>query len=107
MDRRILKTLEVMERDFSQPLKVAQVSAQMGLSRFRFQHVFHEQTGQTFTSRLREIRLNKAATLPGDSVLRIKEIMCRCGYANAPSFSRDFKLLFRITPSDYRLSTFR
>ena len=107
MDRRILKTLEVMERDFAQPLKVTQVSAQMGLSRPRFQHVFYEQTGETFTSHLRQIRLNNSKTLLGDLSLSIKEVMGRSGYSTAPSFSRDFQRLFHTSPSEYRRSTFR
>ena len=107
MDPRVLLALARMKVDPTQQFAVTRVAAQVGLSRSRFQHLFKELTGHSFTSCLKRFRLARAELLLADSGLSIKEIGFRCGYSNAPSFSRDFKRQFGSSPSSYRNSTLR
>jgi len=107
MDVRILRALARLEADFSRHLTVAQMAADIGLSRSRFEHLFKQSTGDGFKTRLRRLRLMKARALLSEYKLSIKEIAFRCGYSNLPSFSRDFKKLFLTSPSLLRHSTIR
>ena len=107
MDVRIVRALARVDADFSHHLTVTQMAADMGLSRSRFEHLFKQSTGENFKTRLRRLRLMKAKTLLSDYRLSIKEIAVRSGYPSPPSFSRDFKRLFRISPFNLRHSTFR
>ena len=105
MDERIRLALHLMERQIAAQLRVSDAAAMLGLSCSRFEHLFKQQTGQTFKARLQEIRLNKAKTLLADPTLRIKEVACTCGYSMTSNFIKCFKKRFRLTPSEYRRST--
>lgn len=105
MDPRIRLALDFMERQLATRLSISDMSALLGVSRSRFEHLFKQQTGQAFKTRLREIRLNKAKTLLADHTLRIKEVAYRCGFLTTSNFTRDFKRRFRLSPSRYRRDT--
>jgi AraC family transcriptional regulator len=94
-----------MEYDCPYTRRVGQLAAQVGLSRSRFQHLFRQETGETFSARLREVRLKKALALLADFHLSIKEVAGQCGYSSATSFARDFRKLLRVPPSEFRRST--
>jgi transcriptional regulator GlxA family with amidase domain len=81
------------------------MAVQAGLSRSRFEHLFREQTGQTFRAALREFRLAKGAGLLGDWTRRIKEVAGLCGYSSNESFAKVFRKRFGETPQGYRRST--
>lgn len=107
MDLRIVRTLARIQADPSRRLTVTQIAAEMGLSCSRFEHLFKQSTGESFKNRLRRLCLLKARALLSDERLSIKEVGFRCGYSDQASFSRDFKRLFRTSPSHLRHSRFR
>lgn len=51
---------------------------------------------------IRNIRLEKAATLLKHSDMNINEIMSEVGFINNSHFSKTFKLKYGVTPSDYK-----
>jgi transcriptional regulator GlxA family with amidase domain len=105
-DPRIVRTLAVIESGWAQRLTVGRLAAQWGLSRSRFEHLFKKQTGDTFKSQLREVRLAHAKSLLADYSLTVKEVAFRCGYSSSSSFAHEFKKLLHSSPSKYRCSTF-
>jgi transcriptional regulator GlxA family with amidase domain len=106
MDPRIVHTLAVIEGDCAQRLTVTRLAAQFRLSRSRFEHLFKKQTGETFRSHLRGVRLAHAKSLLTDYSLSIKEVAARCGYSSGSSLARDFRKFIHSSPSKYRDSTF-
>ncbi len=107
MDPRILQALAPIRGNYGQCLRVGLLAAQVGLSRSRFEHLFKAETGVTFRSRSRSLRLERAQTLLADYALRIKEVGSQCGYSSTSYFAHDFKKFFQVSPSEYRRSTFR
>jgi len=107
MDPRILRTLATIEGDYAQRLRVSRLAALAGLSRSRFEHLFKQQTGESFITHLRRVRLERAKSLLADYSLSIKEVSFKCGYSSSSSFSRDFKKFFHISPSKCRFSIIR
>lgn len=105
MDLRIVDALRFMQGDCHNPLTVQQMALRAGLSRSRFEHLFSQQTGETFRAALAEFRFAKAAILLTDFSLTVKEIAAMCGYAGSHSFGKAFSKHFGLMPSTYRRST--
>jgi two-component system response regulator YesN len=66
--------------------------------------VFQQATGTTFISRLLDLRLEQSRRLLLDSILSITEISLRVGYHSFSHFSRVFKEVIGVLPSNSRHS---
>ena len=63
---------------------------------------FKQEFNTTIHQRLLSIRLNKALNLLRGSSCSIKEIAQNCGFKDADYFSKAFKKMYEISPSDAR-----
>ncbi|MDW2797925.1 helix-turn-helix domain-containing protein [Clostridium boliviensis] len=63
---------------------------------------FKNETGQTINQYLTEYRLKKAKELLADPGYQIADISLKVGYSNGNYFSKSFKKLTGLSPSDYR-----
>ena len=106
VDRRIQTILEAIRCECGAPLTAYSMAARISISRSRFEHLFHLQTGQTFREVLQEARLAKAANLLAQSNFSIEEISFKCGYSSSQSLDRAFRKRFGRSPSAYRSSTY-
>jgi Response regulator containing CheY-like receiver domain and AraC-type DNA-binding domain len=61
-----------------------------------------ENTGQTFSSILQKIRLERASDLLINTNLSISDICEEIGYANPPHFIRLFNQHYQLSPAQYR-----
>lgn len=66
--------------------------------------LFARHTGETFTTYLRQVRLNRAAFLLASETVSIKEVWTQVGYNDASNFTHQFKERFGVSPRDYRAS---
>jgi len=105
MDPRIELALEIMLRGLDEPQLVNRISARLGLSPSRFEHLFKAATGQTFKARLRAARMDKAKELLLDPTQSIKEVAAAVGYKHARNFTRDFAMRHGKPPSQHRISS--
>jgi two-component system response regulator YesN len=83
-------------------LEVDDLAMMVNLRRSRLDELFKEHTGVRLGDYIRRRRMQYAATLLESTELQIKEIADRVGYDYPPSFTRSFKSLFGMGPSDYR-----
>lgn len=67
--------------------------------------LFKEQTGQTLSEYLEQIRINKATELLAHTGMTIEEIARQTGYNSPHSFRRAFKRASGASPSMYRNTT--
>jgi AraC-like DNA-binding protein len=70
-------------------------------------HTFKEYAGQSFLKYLHEIRIHRASSLLVSSDMPIVDISAEVGFESFRTFSRVFKEIKKITPSDYRNSSHR
>lgn len=80
---------------------VEQFSEQMCMSRMNLYRKLQSITGQKPTEFIRSIRLKKAAQLLGSTELSIVEISERVGFATPSYFSKCFKDMFGVLPTQY------
>jgi len=92
-----------MHENYSEPIRVADISAQAHLSPSYFATVFRVLTGLTVGSYLTRYRLHCAATELATSDKRIIEIAVESGFAYQQSFTTSFLKVYGITPAKFRL----
>ena len=93
----------ILERRFSEPEFSAQkLAAAAGLSERYVNELLYE-AGASFTTRLNELRLRKAAGLLAQAgERRISDIAFECGFNDLSYFNRCFRRRFGLTPSAAR-----
>ena len=100
---RLKAVLMILERRFSEPEFSAQkLAAAAGLSERYVNELLYE-AGASFTTRLNELRLRKAAGLLAQAgERRISDIAFECGFNDLSYFNRCFRRRFGLTPSSAR-----
>jgi AraC-like DNA-binding protein len=99
---RLKAVLLILERRFAEPDFSAQkLAAAAGLSE-RYVNELLFEAGASFTTRLNELRLRKAAELLSMTEKRISEIAFACGFNDLSYFNRSFRRRFGLTPTTAR-----
>ncbi|WJR79719.1 AraC family transcriptional regulator [Bradyrhizobium sp. NP1] len=100
---RLKAVLMILERRFGEPDFSAQkLAAAAGLSERYVNELLYE-AGASFTVRLTELRLRKAADmLARDAERRISDIAFDCGFNDLSYFNRCFRRRFGLTPTAAR-----
>ena len=105
MDNRISHTMRFIQTNYSKVISLRDLTECARLSRSRLRALFRVQTGLSPAKYLKEIRIRRAAQLlMGDDLLSIKEVMARVGLTDKSNFTRSFKGVFGVAPSEYRQS---
>lgn len=99
---RIEQVLRHIHLNLDKPLAVASLARIGGWSRWQFNRVFSEQTGQSVGRYVRELRLSMAAEMLLFTEQRIIDIGLACGFSSDISFTRSFKQHFGCPPAQYR-----
>lgn len=86
-------------------LSLVKVAEYVGLNEKYFTNRFTKETGETFSSYLTKLRMQKAKELLKTTTFKIYEIAEMTGYNNVEHFNRMFKKLNGISPLQYRKST--
>lgn len=101
----IRKAKELIEEKYkSATVSRAHLARQVGLSPGHFSHLFHQETGMTFTRYVQTRRVNEAKHLLQTSDKNITEICFECGFNNLTHFNRVFRSFESKSPRQYRSS---
>lgn len=83
-------------------LSLTEVAEYVGLNEKYFTNRFTKETGETFSSYLTALRMQKARELLKTTTFKIYEIAEMAGYRNVEHFNRVFKKINGVTPAQYR-----
>jgi len=89
---------------YNEPLTLASVSKNINWNPTYLCRTFSQQTGQTFINYLHAFRIDRAASLLVTTEMTISDISLDVGFKHFRTFSRVFKELKGISPSEYRKS---
>lgn len=92
-----------LELEFQQPLDVATIAADSGLSRNFFAVRFRERFGVTVDGYLLYLRIEMAKNLILSTNRPIKEIAYECGIPDSNYFNKQFRRVTGTSPSLYRI----
>jgi AraC-like DNA-binding protein len=98
---RLSRVLDRIETDYSQPLRLAELSVIAGTSKSQLQRDFKLLFRISIREFIQRTRIERALELLGTD-LEIAFIACDCGYTDQSAFSRSFKSVTGVSPQDYK-----
>jgi len=99
---RIEETIAYMQQHLDQPLQVATLAAKANFSPSHFFVLFKRRIGSAPIDYFTRMRMQRACRLLCETNLSVKEVAAKLGYDDPFYFSRVFKSVNRLAPSDYR-----
>lgn len=100
--RRIERALRQIETRFDEPLTSDELAGTAGMSVSHFNRLFRQWVGQAPMNHLRQTRVARARTLLADPDLSVKQIAARTGFADPYHFSKVFRQVDGLPPTQYR-----
>lgn len=98
----IERVIAGIQADCSLPYSQQNLSRSLGLTPAYFCRLFHEKTGQHFSTFLTRTRMEKAQELLSDGQERsLSEVSAACGYPNKSYFCQVFKKYTGLTPGEF------
>lgn len=98
----IQKTLDYIEKNSSETLRIEDLATIAHLSPFYYQRLFKRLTGVSVNEYINKRRLAQAASYLSNHQDKIVDVAFRFGYENHETFTRNFKETFGMTPETYR-----
>jgi AraC-like DNA-binding protein len=92
-----------MLRHLDEPLQVATLAARANISPSHFFALFKRQIGCAPIDYFIRLRMQHACRLLDETVMSVKEVAAALGYDDPFYFSRIFKSVNQVAPSEYRL----
>jgi len=102
LPQQVQKALEKMRLYFHTPIRVAELAALAGMSESHFSRQFKTSIGTSPIDWLRRERINQAKHRLIESSDAVKEVARQVGYSDQFFFSKDFKKMTKLTPTQFR-----
>ena len=96
-----------INKNYALNITLDKISAIAGFNATYFSTLFKKETGIGFLEYITNIRINAAKHLLGDLNKSILEICYDVGYSDLKHFTKQFKKLTKLTPSEYRKFHYR
>jgi AraC-like DNA-binding protein len=91
-----------MQRNLYRPLRRAEIAAAVNLSEPHLGRLFSAVSGRSVVERLTELRMEQAKALLLESTFSVTQIAGEVGISSFSHFSKTFRQVVGVTPSDYR-----
>lgn len=98
----IINVIKLIDDDFTSDITLVEIARKVNMSRSYFSQCFKDITGKSFIDFVRTRRIQNAVLLLEQTQKPIYWISQMCGYRNEKYFSRVFKDIIGIFPSEYR-----
>lgn len=102
---RIGRSITYMAQHLNQPLQVSALAAQANVSPSHYFALFKRQTGTPPIDFFIRLRMKHARELLDSTSSSVKEIAAALGYHDPFYFSRVFKSIHRVAPTEHRRQT--
>ncbi len=96
------KALTFIASCYQEPLRLEQVAAEAGISKYRLAHLFREHTGKTVVETIRHVRLERATNLLSETSMTCAEVAYAVGFTDQSYFIYHFKRYMGCTPIVFR-----
>lgn len=100
--REVAQVKNYICHNYDQNLSVEMLAEQVYLSAGYLSAVFKEETGMNLNRFIREVRMNKAKEMLGDTNMKITQIAKAVGFSNTSYFCRSFREFFGNSPESCR-----
>lgn len=97
----MIKVARFLDENYMRPLSTAEISAQFGYNKSYFCTLFKHCFGVSFSNYLTSYRISRSTIQYFDGTLNMSEIAERVGFSDYSRFSRSFRKLVGVSPSEY------
>lgn len=105
MESHLVTTIKEMIHERAETaLRIGDVCSVIGYSKSYLSRVFKEQTGKTIASYALQVKIQRAKQLIRESELNFTQISDRLAFDNPQYFSRVFKRITKMTPTEFKQS---
>lgn len=101
-EKQLRRVTDYMHAHLDEEISLAEMAAQVGLSRYHLCRAFRLATGLTPYEWLTQERLREARRQLAETELPITDIALSVGYATPSAFSASFRRAFSVSPSSFR-----
>jgi len=98
----VRELVALMESAYSRRLTAAGLARYAGLERTYCARLFQREIGVGMKEYLTRLRMGKALGLLRQTAMKVKAVAESVGYPNEQAFSKRFKAVYAITPTNYR-----
>lgn len=98
----INQAISYIHKNYQNPLTVQEIADYLSLNRSYLTELFLKTVQLSPQQFLTRYRITKSEELLQSSSLSIQNIACSCGYSNSFSFSKAFRKVNGLSPSEYR-----
>lgn len=96
---------EYIERHMHEDVSLNKLAKRFYLNPSYLSQLFKNETGETYSDYLTQIRMEKAKRLLGDANFKVQDVSELAGYSDSRYFSQTFKKYTGMSPSEYRSFT--
>ncbi len=100
--QKVMQCIEFMKQHLDQPLRLSQLAAMANMSPSHFKMLFRQHVGYACIDYLIRLRIHHACQLLDTTDLSAKAIASQVGYADPLWFSKAFRAVTGMPPSEYR-----
>jgi len=98
----IEKVIAYVENNYQDTISLNKIAKSLFYTPNYLGNLFKLETNQKFSEYLMEYRIRQAALLLRDRNVKVLEASMSVGYKNMPTFIKNFKSIYGVTPSEYR-----
>lgn len=103
---KLLKAITLMEANLEQPLQTDELAGLIGITTRQMQRLFKEHTGKPPNRFYLDLRLRHARLLLLQTTMPVIDIAIAAGFVSHAHFSKCYRQLFQVTPSEERRKAF-
>lgn len=100
--KKILSAVQLIHEDILSPPSIEELAKVTTLSESKLHRCFKSEFGLSVKEYIHLEKMKKAMLLLADDELDISSIALKCGYKSPGMFTKAFKEIYHITPSQYR-----
>jgi AraC family transcriptional regulator len=101
--QRVQKVLSILKENLAEPPGLEELGRRVGCSHFYLSRIFTQEVGKTISVTLRDLRMERAASLLRDGRRNVTEAALEVGYASLSHFSSAFREVIGCCPGLYPL----
>lgn len=101
--QKVASSIEMMRSHLDRPLRMSRLAAMCNISPAHFIELFKEQIGYSPKDYLTRLKMHRACQLLAGTSLSIKEIALQVGYEDQLHFSRVFRKVNALSPTELRM----
>jgi Response regulator containing CheY-like receiver domain and AraC-type DNA-binding domain len=98
----VVKALQLIHASYHEGIRLEEIADKLQITPEYLSSLFTKEVGQTYSSYMKEYRIQKAKELLSQSGMKTFEIAQTVGYPDAKYFSRVFRESSGLSPGEYR-----